>query len=338
MRLPRILGCTGIALALSLWSSPPGSSATRPATGDGIGLAVSGRHAPVSSHRPPPQGYFKLRSVGSWSSLPGGRSCAGRIPRSTWEPRPQNREENHTMPSVKEVHKALGGPPRSRGGSYARKWDTWLLPRVTGHFAGTTDKIFQWAACKWGLSDNLLRAMTMRESTWYQFLHFRDGSVYPERGSGDYSLFRRCRVHRVLRLLGAFRPRLSVRDGGGAVSSNVLDRGRYVMAGVPRGGGGQTTRTGRSRSIAIRPRSLSTSWGANYAGASRAGSGGSATVAPATGPATWGCVGAWYAGAWHSGGAGPHREGAHRAQRWIWLHASFRHGQVQCDPVKGCPV
>ena len=49
------------------------------------------------------------------------------------------------------------------GGAYKKRWDSWLLQRVTGHYTGRTDEIFQWAACKWGISDNVLRAIAVRE-------------------------------------------------------------------------------------------------------------------------------------------------------------------------------
>ena len=57
-----------------------------------------------------------------------------------------------------------------------------------GQFTGTTDEIFQWAACKWGLPDDVLRAIAVRESTWYQYetypsgrcvLHFSCGDIHP---------------------------------------------------------------------------------------------------------------------------------------------------------------
>jgi hypothetical protein len=37
---------------------------------------------------------------------------------------------------------------------------------VTGNFTGTTDEIIQWAACKWGLADNMVRAQAVEESNW----------------------------------------------------------------------------------------------------------------------------------------------------------------------------
>ena len=40
--------------------------------------------------------------------------------------------------------------------------------RVDGDFAGTTDEIIQWAACKWGIDEDIVRAQVIKESCWYQ--------------------------------------------------------------------------------------------------------------------------------------------------------------------------
>jgi hypothetical protein len=100
------------------------------------------------AHASPPvrAGYFRTKAVGAWRSLPTGRRCAARVHRSAWEPRPDNAGPNGRMPSVRKVHAAFAARPLSGDGSFKRRWDTWLLPRVTGHYTGTTDEIFQWAA------------------------------------------------------------------------------------------------------------------------------------------------------------------------------------------------
>lgn len=50
------------------------------------------------------------------------------------------------------------------------RWRKWMRKRarVTGHFTGTTDQIFSWAACKWDVNADLLRAVAMQESGWRQ--------------------------------------------------------------------------------------------------------------------------------------------------------------------------
>jgi autotransporter family porin len=51
---------------------------------------------------------------------------------------------------------------------FDRTWNRQHRPRISGAFVGTTDEIIQWAACKWGLSDELLRAQAVVESGWVQ--------------------------------------------------------------------------------------------------------------------------------------------------------------------------
>ena len=45
---------------------------------------------------------------------------------------------------------------------------TGLYTRVTGNFTGTTDEIIQWASCKWGFDEDVIRAQTAKESWWFQ--------------------------------------------------------------------------------------------------------------------------------------------------------------------------
>ena len=40
--------------------------------------------------------------------------------------------------------------------------------RITGNFTGTTNEILQWAACKWGIDVNIIRAEAVTESQWHQ--------------------------------------------------------------------------------------------------------------------------------------------------------------------------
>ncbi len=104
-------------------------------------------------------------------------SAPSRVHLSDWEPRPDNQSANLHMPPAAQVKESLARRPRAAQKGYDPRWDTWLLPRVTGHHTGTTDENIQWAACKWGLSDNLLRAIAFRESDWYQYEVYSDGTL-----------------------------------------------------------------------------------------------------------------------------------------------------------------
>jgi len=51
-------------------------------------------------------------------------------------------------------------------GGVDSRWNTQIMPRVTGNFTGTTDEIIQWAACKWGFDEDIVRAVAVGESSW----------------------------------------------------------------------------------------------------------------------------------------------------------------------------
>jgi autotransporter family porin len=117
----------------------------------------------IADDPPPPDGFFKLLPVGSYASLPSDAVAAARVHLSTWEPRPANARYNRTIPAhLKLRHRARAAH------AYDPRWNTYVLNRITGHFRGTTDEIFQWAAVKWGLPDNLLRTVAYMESDWHQ--------------------------------------------------------------------------------------------------------------------------------------------------------------------------
>jgi hypothetical protein len=165
-------------------TSPAMASAS--AVDDGAATSTAAPGSTARTSVPPRSaGYFGLRPVGAWSRLPSGSQCRTRVHKSTWEPRPANTKRNHQMPNGRAVHRSLANRPRNTDNTYDRRWDHWLMRRVAGHYTGTTDEIFQWAACKWGLPDNVLRAIAVRESTWYQYLTHSSGGCVSNWGCGD---------------------------------------------------------------------------------------------------------------------------------------------------------
>lgn len=142
-----------VALCVGLIIHPGLSADGHPATRHGI-----------SSAPPPPDGYFTvLRPPGAYATLPSDKSAAGRVHHSTWEPRYDNNLYNYTIPAGLSLR---GQNPADH--AYDPRWNTYVLGRITGDFSGTTDEIFQWAAVKWGLPDNLLRTVAYMESGWHQ--------------------------------------------------------------------------------------------------------------------------------------------------------------------------
>ena len=121
------------------------------------------RAAETAAAPPPPQGYFELRPLGSYRSLPDDAEAARAVHRSSWEIRPENTRSNRTEPPALRL---VPRDDRARG--YDPLWNRYVVARITGRFSGTTDEIFQWAAVKWGLPDNLLRTVAVMESDWRQ--------------------------------------------------------------------------------------------------------------------------------------------------------------------------
>jgi hypothetical protein len=142
------MGARAVALAVTL-------AAAAVATSSCAG-AASPEGRPMA--RPPAAGgYFTLTEVGD--GFPSERPCARLVRRSRWEPRPENQRANHRVPRRLRLGSAR---------SYDEDWNERYRPRITGAFVGTTDEIIQWAACKWGLSDEVLRAQALVESGWRQ--------------------------------------------------------------------------------------------------------------------------------------------------------------------------
>jgi len=82
------------------------------------------------------------------------RAAAANVKPSTWEPRPDNADENRRTLTSAQLTK------------FKRKSDMPYKARVTGRFKGTTDEIIQWAAYKHGIDVDTMRAVAVVESWW----------------------------------------------------------------------------------------------------------------------------------------------------------------------------
>ena len=110
---------------------------------DAVGWLTGGPTRQPPPPDPPPPTRFATLPVGS--ALPSDATCASRV-----RPAPEVRAANVSYNNT-----------RGFGGNS-------LYPRVSGNFAGTTDEILQWAACKWGIDEDIVRAQIVRESYWDQ--------------------------------------------------------------------------------------------------------------------------------------------------------------------------
>jgi hypothetical protein len=100
-----------------------------------------------------------LTAVGA--ALRSDAGAAAQVRPSTWEPRPQN-SQNQVVPSADQVAAFRTAQPVGGG-----RW-TEMVNRVSGNYTGTTDEIIQWAAWKWGLDEDTVRAQAVVESYWDQ--------------------------------------------------------------------------------------------------------------------------------------------------------------------------
>ena len=262
--------------------------------------------------------------------------------------------------------------PRDRAGTYNSLWDSWLLPRVDGRFTGTADEILQWAACKWGLPDNLIRADAVVESTWFQYLHLPGDASYGGGGGGSCYWNRGCS--------DAF-PSPTAASAvycSGIATEGVLASEVHEYQADPvtsSGGYPYTPQSGlcpKTYSIlgimswddpaweAPYPAFAgdqngtfpftrdSTAAAADYWGAYMRGCyNGWESWLKQTGTGTyaagdiWGCIGSWYSGAWHSAAANAYISKVQAAESNLtWLTASFKDStqQYECDPVYRCPA
>ena len=96
--------------------------------------------------------------------LPSGAQCAAWVRASSPESevRAENTPANMTTPTPDVLATFHARPLFS---PYAPASD---FAAVDGNFTGTTDQILRWAACKWGIDEDLFRAQAWEESKWRQ--------------------------------------------------------------------------------------------------------------------------------------------------------------------------
>jgi hypothetical protein len=330
-------------------------------------LAGCAGGAPASA--PAASGYFSLRPVGHWSSLPSDSRCAAQVHLSSWEPRPENYEQNHTTPSPGAMAASFASRPRNQGGGYNPLWDSWLLPRVDGQFTGTTDEILQWAACKWGLPDNLIRGVAVQESTWFQYLHYSEdagsgggggGSCYWNRGCGDAfpsptdASLTYCDAIATEGLLSSEmhdyqKDPLTSSGGYPWQPSTGLCPKTFSILGVmswnnPAWQAPYSPYAGNQNGTFPFTRDSTAAAADYFAGYMRGCYEGWAYWLKSSGAYAagdlWGCVGSWYSGDWHSSAAETYSGKVQNNQKsHTWLTASFGDSkrQYRCDAEYGCP-
>ena len=107
---------------------------------------------------------FATRPPGA--ALPSDAACAAQVRRTAWEPRPANAPANRTVAHAGRDYR-LDVPWGHQFTGMDDRADA-FRQRISGNFTGTTDEIIQWGACKWGVAEDLVRAMAYAESSWQQ--------------------------------------------------------------------------------------------------------------------------------------------------------------------------
>jgi autotransporter family porin len=122
-----------------------------------------------SPPQPPPDAgaapsYFSTLPI--HATLPTEAECTAWVhAHPTPENVPANTTANQTTPSAAWLVALHENPISSCPGSQPECSD---YNDVTGNFTGSTDMILRWAACKWGIDENVVRAEAQQESSWRQ--------------------------------------------------------------------------------------------------------------------------------------------------------------------------
>ena len=114
---------------------------------------------PTPDPTPPPSGagaYCGTRPVRA-PPLSDGDAARSALPNPT-ERVPDNAAYNQRVPTADELS-------AFRAKADTADWgDRPYNPKVTGNHTGTTDELISWAACKWGIDEDTIRAVTVQES------------------------------------------------------------------------------------------------------------------------------------------------------------------------------
>src|SRR5690348_7658198 len=134
-----VVAASGVLFALAVpaaASMPLG--ATRAATAAPT-TAAPATAAPAYFHTLPPG-----------TKLPTGSQCAAWVrARPVKENKGVNRKDNRTTGHT--VSKSFFSGDKAQA-------NNWIAPRINGNFTGTTEEILRWAACKWGIDQNMVFA------------------------------------------------------------------------------------------------------------------------------------------------------------------------------------
>jgi hypothetical protein len=190
---------------------------------------------------------------------------------NSYEPRPGNKTANNSYPA--NPSSLQWGP--SATDPYWAIWRADVL-KVTGHYTSpstiTTTMVIQWAACKWGLDEDTLRAQAVVESGWDQ--SWRGDICGTDPSIGSFSI--------------------------------IQIKNRYCDDSLA-SGGMPATQSSTALALDFFGAHLRACYdGAFYDGGAWLYGGKTVDQIAATSGwdyVYWGCIGNWYSGGWHDSGA-----------------------------------
>jgi hypothetical protein len=124
-----------------------------------LAVAVSAHSSAASGARPGTE-PVQFRTLPPGAQLQSGAECA-RLVRAS--PSPENRPANKIFNDTIGQHVTPAFFPAGDSPQVST-----LAPLISGDFTGTTEEILRWAACKWGIDQNIVFAQAAVESWWEQ--------------------------------------------------------------------------------------------------------------------------------------------------------------------------
>jgi hypothetical protein len=109
---------------------------------------------------PPPVAPAHFGTLGPGAALPSGAQCAAWVHAL---PMAENKRVNAAANQV--TGHGVGTDLFSGDVASANQV---IAPRIDGRFMGTTHEVLRWAACKWGVDEDLVAAQAAVESWWRQ--------------------------------------------------------------------------------------------------------------------------------------------------------------------------
>jgi hypothetical protein len=150
------------AMAVPGQSAAPSSSAARaPKHSSARSSSPATSATSASGESPAVAAPRVFRTLPPRAKLPSGAQCARWV---LARPRKENKGANRSYNRTTGQHVGTAFFPAGD----SPQADRLLASRIDGHFTGTTSEILRWAACKWGINQNIVFAQAAVESWWQQ--------------------------------------------------------------------------------------------------------------------------------------------------------------------------